>query len=428
MPSSPSRGWLVVAAGMAVNLCLGILYAWSVWKANLTTKVPDLVGTPMPTDGLNAGWTFLSDADATWAYAVCGLTFALFMIPGGRLQDRYGPRIGVTLGGLFLAAGCVLAGVLHSYLGLIVGFGILGGIGMGLGYAAATPAAVKWFGPHRRGLIVGLVVGGYGGAAIYIAPLATELIARYGITGSFVALGLSFAVVVVVAGRLLTPPPPGFVPAGPMVASANPVAVVNWAPREMLRTWQYFALVVLMFGGAQSGLLLIANAVPLLAKAAKGNEFFAQNGWLLAAFGGIVNALGRVGTGSYSDRIGRTNAYTLNGVASAACLFLMPTVIESNNVGLLFLVVGIAYWQYGGGLSLMPAMTADFYGPKNLGTNYGLVFLGWGLAFLVPLTAGYIKGFTGNDDAALYLSGGILTACVVLSRLVTRPIVAKELP
>ena len=105
--------------------------------------------------GLNEGWTYLSDAEGTWAYAVCGFTFALFMIPGGRIQDRYGPRLGATLGGLCLAAGCIVAGLMKSYTGLILGFGIFGGIGMGFGYAASTPAAVRWFGPHRRGLVVG---------------------------------------------------------------------------------------------------------------------------------------------------------------------------------------------------------------------------------------------------------------------------------
>ncbi len=418
---SPSRGWLVVAAGMAINLCLGILYAWSVWKSNLIAKPDAPPGTAMT--GLNEGWSHLSDADATWAYAVCGITFALFMIPGGRLQDRYGPRIGVTLGGLSLAAGCILAGLMQSYLGLILGFGILGGIGMGLGYAAATPAAVKWFGPHRRGLIVGLVVGGYGGAAIYIAPLARYLIDGYGLTGSFVGLGIFFAFVVVIAGLLLKTPPPGYVPPGPKVATN--AAVESRTPREMLGTWQYFALVILMFGAAQSGLLLIANASPLLSKAAKGNLFLEHNGWLLASFGGIINALGRVGTGFYSDRIGRTNAYVINAIAAAICLLLMPSIIEANNVVLLFIVVGIAYWQYGGGLSLLPAMTADFYGPKNMGLNYGLVFLGWGLAFFVPLSAGYIKDLTGRDDTALYLSAGILIACVILSKLVTRPTFGK---
>jgi OFA family oxalate/formate antiporter-like MFS transporter len=413
---------------MAVNLCLGILYAWSVWKANLTARTPDQINQPMDSAGPNAGWTFLSDADATWAYAVCGLTFALFMIPGGRLQDRYGPRLGVTLGGLCLAAGCVVAGLMKSYLGLVLGFGLLGGVGMGLGYAAATPAAVKWFGPHRRGLIVGLVVGGYGGAAIYIAPLAKYLIADYGITGSFVGLGVLFAVVIVIAGTVLKAPPPGYVPPG--VPTAGAAAVENRTPKEILGTWQYVALVALMFGSSQSGLLAIVNATDTLkgTAAAAGMTFFVENAWLLAAFGGVVNAVGRVGTGFYSDRIGRTNAYALNGALAAVCLFLTPTVIESKNVAILFLVFGVAYWQYGGGLSLLPAMTADFYGPKNMGTNYGLVFLGWGLAFLVPLSAGYIKDLTGRSDTPFYLSAGILSACVVLSKLVTKPRFAKELP
>src|SRR5947209_10191223 len=187
----PGRAWVVTGAGMAVNLCLGILYAWSVWKANLIAPEGIEPGTPMA--GLNEGWTYLSDAQATWANAICGFTFALFMIPGGRLQDRYGPRVGATLAGLCLGLGCMLAGVMKSYVGLVLGFGVLGGIGMGLGYAAATPAAVRWFGPHRRGLIAGLVVGGYGGAAIYISPLAKTLIADHGLTGSFVTPGLLFA-------------------------------------------------------------------------------------------------------------------------------------------------------------------------------------------------------------------------------------------
>ena len=206
----PPKAWVVTFAGTAVNLCLGILYAWSIWKANLVASASHPAGSPM--GGPNAGWTYLDDAQATAAYALCGFIFALAMIPGGRIQDRYGPRLGATLGGLFLAAGCILAGLLKSYTGLLLGFGVLGGIGMGLGYAASTPAAVKWFGPHRRGLIVGLVVAGYGGAAIYIAPLAEALIARYGLSGSFLGLGALFAVVVIVAGRLLSRPPEGYIP------------------------------------------------------------------------------------------------------------------------------------------------------------------------------------------------------------------------
>jgi OFA family oxalate/formate antiporter-like MFS transporter len=417
----PARAWVVTAAGTAVNLCLGILYGWSVWKAALVPKDPALYGTPM--DGKNAGWTYLSDADGTWAYAICGFTFALFMIPGGRIQDRYGPKIGATLGGLCLAAGCIIAGLMKSYLGLVIGFGLLGGIGMGLGYAAATPAAVKWFHGSRRGLVVGLVVSGYGAAAIYIAPLGKYLISEYGLTGSFVGLGMLFAVVVVVAGLLLKTPPAGYVASIPAhLADAPKTAAVDFGARRMLRTWQFYALVFLFIGSAQSGLLVIANATPVLQQSAVAGSYLAANAWLLAAFGGFVNAAGRIGTGRYSDRIGRLNAYALNGLVSAVCLLAAPWVIAQRDVLLLFIIIGVMFWQYGGTLAVMPAITADYYGPKNLGLNYGLVFVGWGIAFFIPQLAGYIKDATGTLDGAFYLSAGLLVTAVLVSRVIRRPL------
>lgn len=417
----PARAWVVTFAGTTVNLCLGILYAWSVWKANLIADADHPAGSPM--SGLNEGWSYLTDAQATWAYAICGVIFALFMIPGGRLQDRYGPTVGATLGGLCLAGGCILAGLMKSYEGLILGFGVLGGIGMGLGYAAATPAAVKWFGPHQRGLVVGLVVGGYGGAAIYISPLAKWLIANYGLTGSFVGLGTLFALVVVVAGQFLAWPPADYVPPAAPSTNAQRAAQtgIDWPASKMVRTWQFYGLILLFIGSAQSGLLVIANATPMLNRTAASVAFLAGNAWLLSSYGGFVNATGRIGTGLYSDKMGRANAYLVNGIVSAACLFLTPTIMRSGNVMLLFLVVGVAYWQYGGGLSLMPAFTADYFGAKNLGFNYGLVFIGWGIAFFVPQLAGYIKDVTGSLDLAFYLSGGLLLFAVLLSRVLRRP-------
>jgi OFA family oxalate/formate antiporter-like MFS transporter len=416
----PAQAWVVTFAGTAVNLCLGILYAWSVWKANLIGNAEHPPGSPM--SGPNAGWTYLTDAQGTWAYAICGFIFALFMIPGGRLQDRCGPKIGATLGGLFLASGCILAGLMKSYLGLVLGFGILGGIGMGLGYAAATPAAVRWFGPHRRAFVVGLVVGGYGGAAIYISPLAKWLIASYGLSGSFIGLGILFAVVVIVAGQLLSWPPADYVPPSPPT-SAQKAAIGrhDWTAAKMLGTWQFYALVFLFIGSAQSGLLVIANAAPMLNKTAAAIPFFAANAWLLASFGGLMNASGRIGTGFYSDKIGRSRAYLVNGIVSALCLILTPLIMRTGSVPLLFLMVGVAFWQYGGGLALLPAFTADYFGSKNLGLNYGLVFLGWGIAFVMPQLAGYIKDATGSLDHAFYLSGGLLISAVVLSLFLRRP-------
>jgi OFA family oxalate/formate antiporter-like MFS transporter len=371
--------------------------------------------------GADEGWTYLDNVEGTVAYSVCGITFALVMIPGGRLQDRYGARLGATLGGLFLAAGCVTAGLLKSYAGLILGFGLLGGIGMGLGYAAATPAAVKWFPPGRRGLVVGLVVAGYGAAAVYISPLADYLIRAYGLTGSFVGLGVLFAAVVAAAGRLLTPPPPGYVAPPAAGGPSGPPAAADFTAGRMLRTWQFYALVFLFVGSAQSGLVVIANAKSFLAGVAGKTGFFAENAWLLVTYVGVANALGRVGTGRYSDRIGRLNAYALNGLVSTACLVAAPRVLAGDNVLFLFAVVGVMAWQYGGTLAVMPAVTADFYGARNLGLNYGLVFLGWGAAFLVPLLAGAIRGATGDWGGAFHLSAGLLAAAVLVSRFVRRP-------
>ena len=423
----PAQAWITTFAGTAINLCLGILYAWSIWKSSLVNV--DKAGQVIE-EGMNAGWTYLTNAQAATPFSLCIIIFALLMIPGGRIQDKFGPKVGATVGGLFLAAGCIVAGLMKSYAGLVFGFGILGGIGMGIGYASPTPAALKWFGPHKRGLVAGLVVGGYGGAALYIGPLAQYLIDHYGITGSFVALGILFAVVVIIAGQLLLTPPEGYVPPGPKIAAtAKQIAAAtkhNWNASEMVKTWQFFALVFMFMLTTQSGLLIIANAKGLMVNAGKNIPFLAANAWILVSFGGFVNAAGRVGTGSYSDKIGRVNAYTINCTISAICLFSLPFVIAMQNVLLLFLVVGIAYWQYGGGLALLPSFTADFYGPKNLGFNYGLVFLGWGAGFFMARLGGTIEDMTGSLNTAFYISGALLIAGVILARITTRPKYAGE--
>ena len=423
----PGKAWVVVFAGTAVNLCLGILYAWSVWaKALINEK---MVGQPLP-DAMNAGWMYLNNAMAATPFSLCVIIFAVLMIPGGRIQDKYGPKVGATTGGLFLALGCIIAGLMKSYTGLIIGFGIFGGIGMGIGYAAPTPAALKWFGPHKRGLIAGLVVGGYGGAALYVSPLGAYLLKSGGITYSFIFLGIMFAVVTIIAGQLLAWPPAGYVPPAAVVkagaAAAPSITKLDWVAGDMMKTWQFWALVLMFIGTTQSGLLIIANAAGMLATTAKGIPFFDANAWILASYGGLINALGRVGTGMYSDKIGRDNAYTVNCLVSAVCLFALPAIIGSKSLFFLFLAVGIAYWQYGGGLALMPAFTGDFFGAKNLGFNYGLVFMGWGLGFFMARLGGTIKDITGSLNWAFYISALVLILAVVIARVTKRPSAVGE--
>ena len=301
---------------------------------------------------------------------------------------------------------------------------------MGLGYAAATPAAVKWFGPHQRGLIVGLVVGGYGGAAIYISPLAKYLIANVGLSGSFIGLGMLFAVVVIVAGQLLAWPPAGLCAACRLLPSPKDrrrMTRVEWSASDMLRTWQFYGLVFLFIGSAQSGLLVIANATPMLNLTGAKRRLLRRQR-LAAVFLSAdsstppaASAPGCIPTGS----AGPTPTWS-TASSPRLCLFLMPSIMRSGNVLLLFLAVGVAYWQYGGGLSLMPAFTADFFGSKNLGFNYGLVFIGWGIAFFVPQVAGYIKDLTGSLDYAFYFSGSLLVLAVIVSRFLRRPLKPQE--
>ncbi len=422
----PAKGWITTFAGISVNLCLGILYAWSVWKAALLANKVHLAGSVMT--GMNAGWTYMTDTQATWAYSLCGLVFAAFMVPGGRIQDKLGPRVSVTIGGLSLALGCIIAGYMRSYVGLIIGFGIFGGIGMGIGYSAPTPAAIKWFGAHKRGLIVGMVVGGFGGAAIYISALAGWLIKSYGISNSFYIMGILFSIVVLIAGRLLYTPPADYAPPAPPAGEIKKKAITSedWTFSEMVKTWQYVALVIMMAGSSQAGLLVIVNATPMLFKTAAHLAFFALNAWMLASYGGFVNLGGRVGTGFYSDKIGRKNAFILNGVCAAICLLVMPLVMKTGNVLLLFLVVGIAYWQYGGTLSLVPAFTADYFGQKNLGFNYGMVFVAGGVCFLMPEVGAFIKDATGSLDYAFYLSGMVLIIAIIACVIIKRPVKAEE--
>ncbi len=363
---TPAKAWRVVFAGTTINLCLGVLYAWSVWKVRLVN--PEFMAQPM-----NAGWSVINHAQASTPVTLCMLIFGLLMIPGGRLQDTKGPTVAASIGGIAIGLGLILAGAMKSYTGLIIGYGIGGGIGMGIGYAAPTPAALKWFGPHKRGLVAGLVVSGYGGAALYVSPLAKWIIDSWGVSASFYFLGVLYLIVICLAAQVLAWPEEGYIPeAPPLKAGETAVAVkppIDWTAGEMTKTWQFYALVAMFILNTQSGILIITNAAGLAKKTAAG----LVAGWVLASFGGLINAAGRIGTGKYSDIIGRNNAYILNCGISAIAMLCIPYAIATKSIGLLFFLAGVGYWQYGGGLALMPSFTADFYGPKNLGFNYGLV-------------------------------------------------------
>ncbi len=410
----PAKAWQVTFAGTVINLCLGCLYAWSVWVKYLTDK-----------DFMTAqGWTPLTAEQASNPASLCILIFALLMIPGGKIQDKYGPKIAASIGGLAIGSGLLIAGAMKSYAGILLGFGLLGGIGMGIGYAAPTPAALKWFGPHKRGLVAGLVVSGYGFAAFYVAPLARWLITSYSMSASFYVLGVLYLIVILAAAQVLAWPEPGYVPPAPpataqTAAKAAAQTRYDWTASEMIRTWQYYALVLMFCINTQAGLLLIGHAAKMI-------KSVMAAGYLLVSWGAIFNSIGRIGTGIISDKIGRTNALILNYIAACFVMFLFPYLLGIKNIPLLFAAAAVGFWCYGGGLSLFPSFTADFYGPKNLGFNYGLVFLGWGFGAFMPKLAGRIYDRYKSYDYAFYIAGVLLIIGIVLALITKRPRYAKE--
>ena len=409
----PGRGWAVILSGTTINLCLGCLYAWSVWLKYLTNE----------TYMLAHGWPgALTAEQASNPKSLCILIFALLMIPGGKIQDKYGPSVAGSIGAVFMGAGLIIAGLAHSYAGILWGFGVGGGIAMGIAYAAPVPATRKWVGPHQVGVMIGITVAGYGGAAFYVSPLIKWLITSYSLSASFLVLGIAYLIIIGIAAQILAWPEEGYVPPQPPETDATKKAaatVVDWTAGEMAGTWQFYALIALFCLNTQAGLLIIGHAAKIV-------KPFLEQGFILVAAGGFVNAAGRVGTGKYSDIIGRSNAYMLNASVAALCMFALPAVIAAKSLFFAFALCMIAYWVYGGGLALMPSYTADFYGPKNLGFNYGLVFIGWGCGAFMPKLAGHIRDATGNYDTAFYVAGVLLCIAVVLAFVTKKPQKAGE--
>jgi OFA family oxalate/formate antiporter-like MFS transporter len=411
----PGRGWAVILSGTTINLCLGCLYAWSVWLKYLTNEAYMVAH----------GWPgALTAEQASNPKSLCILIFALLMIPGGKIQDKYGPTVAASIGAIFMGLGLIIAGVAHSYAGIIWGFGVGGGIAMGVAYAAPVPATRRWVGPHQVGVMIGITVSGYGGAAFYVAPLIKWLITSYSLSLSFLVLGIAYFFIIGIAAQILAWPEDGYVapqpPEAPATAKAAPSrTVVDWTAGEMAKTYQFYVLIALFCLNTQAGLLIIGHAAKIVRP-------FLEQGFILVAAGGFVNAAGRIGTGKYSDILGRDRAYMLNAAAACACMFALPWMIHIKSLFLTFSACMIAYWVYGGGLSLIPSYTADFFGPKNLGFNYGLVFIGWGLGAFMPKLAGHIRDVTGSYDNAFYTAGVLLIVAIILALVTKRPIKAGE--
>lgn len=386
------KGVIVTIAATGINLALGVLYSWSVISKNIPAE-----------------WNW-SETAKSLPYTIACLVFAFMMVPAGRLQDRFGPRVVASAGGVLTGLGLILASQ-YTTLGMfILGFGVLAGTGIGFGYASATPPAVKWFPSNKTGMIAGIVVAGFGLASVYIAPLANYLIALKGVPGMAFIFGVAFLIAVVFLAQFLTNPPATSTAAS---GSAQTVKPNEYTASGMLGTWQFYALWLMYAFNAGSGLMIIGKLAKLVQVQADFNA-----GFVLVALLAIGNAGGRVIAGTLSDKFGRIRILQFFTVFQCLLMFIMPHF--SNSVALIVLSMCIGM-NYGSNLALFPSITKDFFGIKNFGVNYGLIFTSWGVGSLLALIAGKIYDAYGSFTYALYLSGSLLVVTLLLSLFIKKP-------
>ncbi|MBI5441256.1 MAG: OFA family MFS transporter [Deltaproteobacteria bacterium] len=406
------RGWIVTFAGTGINLALGVLYAWSLFKGEIKHSIE--AGGP--------GAFRWDPSSINDPYAVCCLVFAFAMILAGRCQDRIGPRFTASLGGLLVGAGFLWIGQTTDYLSWVLGFGVLVGTGIGFGYSAATPPALKWFPPAKTGLIAGLVVSGFGLASVYIAPLSQYLLGAFGLQSTMIYFGLGFLGAVIGLALLLVNPPPGYLFAGGAAKASAKAQSRDLKVREILRTRSFYLLWLLFFIGSGAGLMVIGS-VAGLAKKSLGDLAF-----LAVAIMAVGNAGGRIVAGLLSDRIGRSTTLFLMLAAQAALMFVgVPIVGSTGSPALLVLLATLIGFNYGTNLSLFPSLAKDFWGLKNFGLNYGVLFTAWGVGgFVTGRLSEMLQARTGSFTLCFIAAGAMLAVGASLSLLLPSEKAAKQ--
>lgn len=391
--TSTNKGWQVTMAGLGINLALGVLYAWSIFKGAIKSSIEK--GGP---DAFN--WSLSSINDP---YALCCLVFAFAMIVAGKCQDKLGPARTALIGGLFVGSGFTLMSFSNSYAAWVVGFGVLAGTGFGFGYAAATPPALKWFSSTKTGVVAGTVVAGFGLAPVYIAPLASYLLNNYGMQKSMLFLGIGFTALVCGLSFLLVNPPQGFVPAEPAKKddgkpAAKPVHNANVS--EMMRSPKFYLLWTTFFIGSGAGLMVIGSVAGLAKKSMGPMAFVA------VAIMAIGNASGRVIAGILSDKIGRKATLSIMLGFQALLMFIAIPIVGSGSATLLVILATFIGFNYGTNLCLFPSFAKDLWGFKNYGLNYGVLFTAWGVGgFVMGRASEMINAQPGGLNKSFILAG-----------------------
>jgi MFS transporter, OFA family, oxalate/formate antiporter len=398
--SLPNR-WVLAITAFCMQLALGSVYAWSVFLNPVIALY------------------HVTRLQANLTFSIVLLALGVTAGFGGYLNNRFGPRVVATAGGILYGLGVILATFAAPNIFILyLTFGIIGGIGVGLGYIVALAMLIKWF-PDRRGFITGLAVAGFGGGALITSPIAAALIKSVGVGSTFLYLGIAYLVVIAIVAQFFRTAPDGYAPAGwtPSARQQMDRSRREYTLPEALRLPRWYVLWLILALNVTAGAAVISVASPL---AQKFTGVDALTAAFLVSVIGIFNGAGRLFWGWLSDGIGRPFAFLSIFIIQVIVFALLPSI---SNFALLLVPVAIIALCYGGGFGTMPAFAADFFGPKNAGTIYGAMLTAWSAGGIIGPILIASFGTTKNPDykTPLYIIAGIMVVSAAL------PLVARAL-
>ena len=392
--------WGIAAAGFVMQMALGAVYAWSVFRIPLAKQFH---------------WSI---ADVTLTFTICIFVLGIAAFFGGLWLNIKGPRIVALTGGFLYGLGVFLASYSADKLWwLYMSYGLIGGIGLGFGYIVPVAVLVKWF-PDKRGLITGVAVGGFGAGALVTAPVATHLIQSVGVLQTFAYLGVAYLVVTMATGYFMQNPPDGWKPEGwsPSATQSAQRAAKDYTLGDALKTWQWWALWALLFLNVSAGISLISQESPMFQEIAKVSAIVAAS---MVGIVSIGNAVGRIFWAWISDAITRRWTFAAMFLVQVGLFWIFPSI---GTASALTVVSFIILMCYGGGFGTMPAFTADYFGSKNVGPIYGLMLTAWGCASAFgPLLMAHMRQSTGSYVSGLHAIAGVMAVSVLLPILVSPP-------
>jgi OFA family oxalate/formate antiporter-like MFS transporter len=390
----------MAAAGVCLQMALGAAYAWSVFRIPLSKEF---------------GWSI---SQITWVFLISWFFLGCTTTIGGLWMKRVGPKIVAMTAGLLWGGGVFLASFsAHRLWWMYLTYGVIGGIGLGMGYIVPITVLVKWF-PDRRGLITGIAVAGFGAGALFSAPAAGWLILHVGLMPTFGYLGVAYGIIAITAGAFMKNPPEGWVPEGwtPSAKHISQRANRDYTLGEALGTWQWWALSALMSINTMAGLSIVTQASPIFQEMGGATVKIAAR---LVGIIAIGNGAGRIFWSWVSDLTTRKTAFFMMYLVEAALFWAYHTL---HSLPALFVATFILVMCYGGAYGITPAFAADYFGPRDVGSIFGLMMLPWAFASAFgPSLFAYLRQTKGNYNQALMFLGGLMTVALLLPILVHPP-------